>query len=375
MKSALKQKWPVWLAVAAACLGLHYLAMLLCRFVMNGGISLQSFGDMFWQRLTEPGDAPRYLDIAANGYVTEGENQINLVFYPLYPLLVRGLSILTDSLPIAGIVVSQTCYAVSSILLYELILLDADARCAWDGALLMALYPFSTFVMGVFSEGLFLMLTVGALYALRRDRMAAAGIIGFFAALCRTQGMLLFFPAVYQFVRVCFLGPDKRRANISDCCLLLIPLGFFAYLCVNYRLHGDWFKFLQYEAAAPWYQSTQWIGRNIAQHYRMAVEYGGLGYIIYYVQIALYFSVLGVLIFGARRKENMMYLLYGAVYLGFSYLSGWMISGGRYMLGCVPVFIILSKLRDGLPRKLVLCISALLFFAYSLFFYKAHAIM
>ena len=321
------------------------------------------------------GRRPRYLDLAENGYVTEGENRINLVFYPLYPLLVRGLSYLTGSLPVAGIVVSQVCYAVSSVLLYELILMDADARCAWDGALLMALYPFSTFVMGVFSEGLFLMLTIGALYALRRDRMPAAGIIGFLAALSRTQGMLLFFPAVYQWIRRCFLEKDGRSPKFTDLFLLLIPLGFFAYLCINHHLYGDWFKFLQYEEAPPWYQSTQWVGRNIAQHYSMAVEYGGLGYVIYYVQIALFFVILGVLIYGVWKKESMMYLLYGGVYLGFSYLSGWMISGGRYMLGCVPVFIILAKQRDGLPRRLILAVSALLFFAYSLFFYKAYAIM
>lgn len=375
MKSALRKKWPVWLAVAAVCLGLHYLVMILCRFVINGGFSLQGFSDMFWQRLTEPGDATRYLDIAENGYVTEGENQINLVFYPLYPLLVRVLSFLTGSLPAAGIVVSQVCYAVSSVLLYELILADADARRAWDGALLMALYPFSTFVMGVFSEGLFLMLTIGALLALRRDRMLLAGIIGFFAALSRTQGMLLFFPAVYRWIQVCFLAPEKRKPRFSDLCLLLIPLGFVTYLCINYALHGGFFKFLQYEAAAPWYQSAQWVGSNIAQHYGMAQDYGGLAYVIYYVQIALYFVVLGILILGAYKKESLMYLLYGGVYLGFSYLSGWMISGGRYMLGCVPVFIILARREDGLMKRLIFAASALMFFTYSLFFYQAHAIM
>ena len=374
-KTTLNKKWPVWLAVAAACLGLHYLVMVLCRMAMNGGFSLQSFAEMFWQRLTEPGDAPRYLDIAANGYVTTGENQINLVFYPLYPYLTRAVSFLTGSLPVAGMIVSQVSYAAASVMLYELILLDADARCAWDGALLMALYPFSTFVMGVFSEGLFLLLTISALYALRRDRMVFAGIAGFLAALCRTQGMLLFFPAVYQWIHQCFLSRNRRKPKITDLSLLLIPLGFFCYLCVNYALHGDWFKFLQYEAAAPWFQSTQWIGSNIAQHWGMAVDYGGLGYVIYYVQIILYFVILGVLIYGAWKKENLMYLLYGGVYLGFSYLSGWMISGGRYMLGCVPLFIILGKLRDGLPRRLILVSSALMFFAYSLFFFEAHAIM
>ena len=375
MKSALKKKWPVWLAVAGLCLGLHYLVLVLCRIVCNGGFSLQGFSDMFWQRLTEPGDATRYLDIAQNGYVTEGENKINLVFYPLYPLLTRAVSFLTGSLPAAGLAVSQACYCVASILLYELILLDGDEKSAFGGTLLMALYPFSNFVMGVFSEGLFLMLTIGALLALRKGRMIAAGILGFLAALCRTQGMLLIFPAVYRVVDQCLLDKEKRRFRLSDLSVLLIPLGFFLYLCINHHLYGDWFQFLKYEAAPPWYQSTQWVGENIAQHYRMAVDHGGLGYVIYYVQIVLFFVILGVLCLGIWKKENLMYLLYGGVYLGFSYLSGWMISGGRYMLCCVPVYIILGKIKDGPVKRLIFAASALMFFTYSLLYYKGHAIM
>ena len=36
-------------------------------------------------------DAPHYLGIAENGYVTEGDARLHIVFYPLYPYLVRGL--------------------------------------------------------------------------------------------------------------------------------------------------------------------------------------------------------------------------------------------------------------------------------------------
>ena len=93
------------------------------------------------------------------------------------------------------------------------------------------------------------------------------------------------------------------------------------------------------------------------------------------MQIALYFAVLAVLLYGVYKKERMAYLLYGGVYLGFSYLSGWMISGGRYMLCCVPIYIILAKLKDGLPRRLLLAGAALLFFLYSRMYLLGYAIM
>ncbi len=238
----------------------------------------------------------------------------------------------------------------------------------------MALYPYSMFVLGVFTEGLFLALTIGGLLAIRKRKFIAAGILGFLAALTRTQGMLLVFPAVYELITA-RLGEEKRKIKWSDASVLLIPAGFGVYLFINYALHGNPFQFLIYEAGEPWYQSTRWVGDNIAQHYHMALDYEGLSLFIYWVQIALYFLTLGILAYGLYKKEQTMYLLYGGVYLGFTYLSGWMISGGRYMLCCVPTYIVLSRLKEGPIKKLLMAAAGFLFFAYSLFYLRSYAIM
>ena len=374
MKRLLTKRVWTWLAVFFSVLALHYVMLALHLLTTGSPFSFQQLSDLIQRRLMEPGDATRYIDVAQHGYVTQGENAINLVFYPLYPLLMRWLGWLTFSLPLAGVIISHVGYGVASVLLYELILLDGEKRNAWDGALLMALYPFSMFALGVFTEGLFLALSIGCLYALRKRDFLAAGIVGFLAALTRTQGMLLFFPAVYEWVTLRF-GPKKEKFRWRDGFLLLIPAGFGVYLGINAMLWGDCFQFLKFEAGEPWYQSTQWVGKNIAQHFSMGQNYPGLAWIIYYAQIALYFSILAVLFYGAYKKERMAYLLYGGVYLGFSYLSGWMISGGRYMLCCMPVYIILAKLKDGLPRRFLLAGAAMLFFLYSRLFLLGYAIM
>ncbi len=373
MKSFRKEKGRAWALIVLVSLGLHYLMLVVASVMLNGGFSPEAVGRLLVSRWTEPGDATRYLDLAANGYVAEGENAINLVFYPLYPLLVRWLGALTG-LTAAGLIVSQASYAAASVLLYELILIDGDERSAWDGVLLLALYPFSMFVMGIFTEGLFLLLTLGCLYALRKRRFAPAGCVGFLAALTRAQGMLLIFPAVYELVSLRW-GREKRRLRWSDLCVILIPAGFGVYLWVNYALHGNFTQFLVYEADEPWYQTTQWIGRNIAQQYGMALEYPGLDWVIYWPQIALYFFVLGVLFYGLKQKERMSLVLYGGVYMGFTYLSGWMISGGRYLLCCVPLFVILAKAKSDRARRFLLLIFSLLFFAYSYFYLAGFAIM
>ena len=369
-----KERIKTGFGIALVCLGLHYVVILLAVWLNSGGFSLAAMGDMITNRLSKAGDAERYLDIARNGYAAEGENAINLVFYPLYPALIRVFGWLTGQDAVAGVLLSQACYAGASVLLYDLICMDGTPRQGWTGVLLMALYPFSMFAMGVYTEGLFLLMSIGCLLALRKQKFWLAGIAGFLAALTRTQGMLLFFPAVYE-VAAPALGKEKRRLRSSDLWILLIPLGFGVYLLINFILHGNPFQFLIYEAGDPWFQTTHWVGRNISLQTDMALEYMGLDLVIYWVQIALYFASVVILLMGVKKGERVSWLLYGAVYLGFTYLSGWMISGGRYMLGCVPLFLVLAKCRHGLTRRLMIFLSTLLFFAYSYFFLIGYPIM
>lgn len=362
------------LAIVAVTLGLHYFVILLAWLLTQYSNGFPALFQMIVDRLTVPGDAVRYIDIAQNGYVKEGENAINLVFYPLYPFFMRIIGVFTGDLALAGMLVSQISFSLAGIFLYELILLDGDKKMAWDGVMLLSIYPFSMFAMGVFSEGLFLMLSIACLYAIRKENFFAAGVVGLFAALTRVQGMLLMFPAVYEVIAGKF-GPDKRRFQKKDFFIFLIPCGFAVYLLINYLIHGNFFQFLIYEEGEPWYQTTRWLGDNLELHYDMARDYEALSLIIYYVQIALFFIALGVLFYGLMQNEKISYLLYGGVYLGFTYLSGWMISGGRYMLGCVPIFIVLAKVKSEFVRRMIFFAGSILFFAYSLFYLMGYAIM
>ena len=55
--------------------------------------------------------------------------------------------------------------------------------------------------------------------------------------------------------------------------------------------------------------------------------------------------------------------------------SGWMISGGRYMLCCAPLFVILAKVKSDGARRLLLMGFAFLFVTYSYFYLLGYAIM
>ncbi len=354
--------------VALVALGLHWLAILAAYCLMRGSDpNVGSLFSLLRERFTTAGDAPHYLSIATEGYQSTGEKANLIVFYPFYPLLIALFTLVTRNAALSGILLSQVCYCAASVVLFRLLAKDHDERAAWQGTLLMALYPFGIFTMGVFTESLFLLLTLLTLYAIRERRYGAAGAFGFLAAFTRTQGMLLLAPALYEWI----VSRKSRRGWFVFC----IPLGFGAYLLINRVLQGSFFRFLEHQAAPPWYQTTKWISENLAQHFDMAQAYPGLAFIIYGAQIALYFLTAAALFYGLWRGTRTCYLVYGAAYLIFTYFSGWMISGGRYMLCCVPLFLIAADIKSERARRLLLAASTLLFAICTYLFLRGYAIM
>lgn len=126
-------------------------------------------------------DALHYLWIAQSGYRHAGDT----VFFPLYPLLVHAAAWLTGSDVRAGIIVSLGALAVALTLLHRLTTLELGRRAADATVLLIAFAPLSFFFSALYTESLFLALSVGAVYAARRDRWAVACLLAALAAVTR----------------------------------------------------------------------------------------------------------------------------------------------------------------------------------------------
>ena len=309
------------------------------------GWSQSDFLARVWERFTTAGDAPHYLWLAENGYATSGEEAMYIVFYPLYPALIRALTGLLGGLEnayaLCGMVISQVCFGLASVEMVRLAgrYLPRERVLTVLAAWLM--YPFVFFCFGVYTEGLFMWLSLLTLRLLEERRWVAAGLAGMLAALCRTQGVALLFPAVLCWLR----QPKGTRRQWSALALLGIPLGFGLYLLCNRLVCGDWFAYLAYQSAPPWYNTAHWIGENLATQLGVAVENPWLAGIIYIPQLVLYFvgllAAAGLLL----RRRALPVVLYSVAYLGMSYLHGWMISGGRYMLGCYALFLSVATVK------------------------------
>ncbi len=149
-------------------------------------------------------DSMWYLAIAQHGY---DHDALRTTFFPLYPLLMRGLGVVIGSDLIAGVAISLVCFAIALVLLYRLVALELDSERARICVMLIAFCPMAYYFSAVYTESLFLALSVGCVYAARTGRWAEAGLLGAIASASRNTGVVLAVPIVLS---TC-TGPGRDR--------------------------------------------------------------------------------------------------------------------------------------------------------------------
>lgn len=373
-----KREYIEYVKIFAISILIHWVLVLIGYASMKLSYSDITILNFLGDRFENAGDAIHYTHIAEFGYQSAGDAANKIVFYPLYPLLVKMLWFVVRNYAVAGVIISQVCFGIASIFLYKLTSIEFSKSKAYGAVACMIVYPFSVFTFGIFTEGLFLMLTIMSLYYIRKHNWVLAGIIGFFAALTRMQGMLLIAPALYE-----YLVEFRKIENVSwrkkikwkDFTIFCIPLGFIVYLFINKIVQGDFFSFIAHEEAPPWYQTTKWMNENIAKDYNMALENPYLSYVIYWVQVFLFFFAIACLFYGIKKKLRTSYIVFGGIYTCVSFLASWMISGGRYMMGFIPFYLLFASIENPYIKRFILTISTILCVIYTIEFIQGQPIM
>jgi len=174
-----------------------------------------------WQRW----DALWYQKIAMEGYEHDPNST---AFFPLYPLLVRGVAwVLQGRYVLGALLVSNIAYLVAMFLLYRLASLDLSEDRVRRALLYVSIYPTAFFLLCGYTESLFLALTLGAFLAARRGRWWPCAALASLAALTRGPGVLLVLPLAYEFWQQ--RGIRITRENIPALGLLAIPAAFLLF--------------------------------------------------------------------------------------------------------------------------------------------------
>jgi hypothetical protein len=210
-------------------------------------------------------DSLWYLGIANDGYRFNADSY---AFFPLFPLLARGLggfvlwpASRAQEVFYGGLLLSLAAFAGALYFLHRLVALERDESTATLAVALLAFFPMAIFYSAIYSESLFLLGSVAAVWFARTDRWALAGLCGGATAATRSLGALILVPLVLIYL----LGPrgagsqakrylGLRWRNRDDhprnyplrpdvLWLLLVPAGVLAYMAYLWIDTGDAWRF------------------------------------------------------------------------------------------------------------------------------------
>jgi hypothetical protein len=180
-------------------------------------------------------DSVFFLRIAEHGYDHVARSAT--AFFPLYPAVLGVVGrIFFGHYVLAGIVVSLAAGLASFVLLYRLAETKLGAEGARRTVLYLAVFPMALFLQAVYSESLFLLLSIGAFALAERKRFLGAGVVTGLALLTRPSAVALL-PALAIFA---WRSPDRKGALLR---LAPAPFMFLLYPLTLWIERGDPFAF------------------------------------------------------------------------------------------------------------------------------------
>lgn len=340
------------------------ITMLIMYFVLNCDPFLMSS----WERST---DIPHYIDIAKDGYVSDGTNAKWIVFFPLYPYILRVVGGLFNEYFNVGSVLSMIFFAVGLYYLYKVTFLEYGKKVARKTIKYVVIFPASFFALLPMTEGLFIMLIAMFLYFMYMKKYFAACIVGFLAAFTRSAGVFLVAPfvaALYEDFFSSGFNKENFKAFFKKVPLVfIIPMATLIYLYINYSLFGDPLMFTYYQTYY-WNQGLGFYGNTIATLFNYAVNVKNvLSYSLFIPELVI--SYFAIILCVMQGKRKLIYQTLSLSQVLYSLSAVWLLSAPRYMMPILPLSQTLAlyssnKLKDFLITVLVLSMSAYLFYIY-----------
>ncbi len=331
-------------------------------------------GQQGWLRIWNRWDALHYQTLAQHGYQATGDARFTLVYFPLYPWLIRLFAPVCRDYLLSAVVVSGVASVAAGLLLRRLARLDHTREVAQRAVFFLFIFPAAYFLHIGYTESLFLALTIGCFLAARAGRWPVAGALGALASLTRVNGLILI-PALL--VEAIQEYRATRRWRWEWLWIVAVAAGFGGYLLINAHVTGDPFAFLTI-AREHYYKSLAWpwVGLRVAIEAMRGTSYWGRTPALtqlYGVQ-ELVFTALAVVCTvwcGAKLRPSYSAWMVGNLLLFVC--TSWVLSMPRFMLVMFPAFILFARLSADRFWNSVITTWSLLFLAlFSGLFIQGH---
>lgn len=320
-------------------------------------------------------DAVYYLLIAAKGYT------VNAGFFPLFPL-----SIYLTTLPvglnlpfspgqylIANILVG-IYFLIALIIFYKLLKLDYSENISLWSIIFLLIFPTSFFFATIYSESLFLLLTLLTFYFARKKKWPISGIAGILLTATRLVGIAIWPAILYEYFK-----NEKNKSLAKLLSILLIPAGLIAYMIYNFQKWGNAFYFIQAQgnfANNRTIDSIIFFPQTVFRYVKILFLVRPNLYEWWVAFFELLFFVFALILFyiAWKKKIRLSYLIFGILCFLIPVSSGTFTGLPRYLMTIFPFYIALALIKNKLFRIIYCAISLILLFIFFMFFSKGYFI-
>lgn len=281
-------------------------------------------------------DAGWFLRIAGQGYDFD-----SAPFFPLFPLMIRLLTFLTQNGAAAGFLISNIALFIACYYLYTLVKEEYDDKIAASTIFILLFFPTAIFFSSIYTEAPFLAFALAAFHYARRKNWLLAAVLGACAALTRNIGVVLFFAFLYMQYE-----QEGYRLNFKKALpLALIPGSLLIFMMVLWQSTGDplafahslnteyWgWRHFAYPGAGQLLNLTLFLYGN---HYYAAFE-SGMALLFLYLVIRSFKYI--------KDRSLLIFLVLGFLIPFSSVVDNLPLGMPRYILVLFPGYITLAIL-------------------------------
>jgi len=284
-------------------------------------------------------DASHYIAVARYGYGDPASPSPDggIGFFPLYPLLMRVVALLTgqsDSnggLAVVGIVISNACFFASVWLFARLAsqMLPVEAA-RWAGRLFVVA-PFAYFYNAAYTESLFVLEVLGTVWFVRREQWWRAALVAALASATRLVGLAVIGGVLY--------GAWRARKRLPELIAIATVgasgfVGFLLYLWIRFDDALAYFE--TQEEWGDWRDHVWFYVELVLTRPREALG-GDPRHLVITGNVALALVCLALLPTVVRRLDPTIAAITVLLVVGQSAIT-W-VSLGRYLLPAIGLYL------------------------------------
>ena len=188
-------------------------------------------------------DSQWYREIVERGYLTESEvwtqkGIANWAFFPLLPMLAKGLFALGVAPAMALFFVSGTFFFLSILVFIRFVRMHNKEIPPYVAGGVLAFMPFSIYAFTGYSEAPFFFFSVLTYMLFKKERYFLAGLSGICLTSSRVLGVLLIPALALPLIKKFWKMSRKKQINIV-LSLMMMPLGLAGFMAYLYYHMGD----------------------------------------------------------------------------------------------------------------------------------------